>query len=49
MNFLAHFHLAWPDAGLVAGGLEGDYCGASSRKDSGATLASSSISASTTT
>ncbi|MBT4519978.1 MAG: DUF479 domain-containing protein [Halieaceae bacterium] len=26
MNFLAHFHLAWPDSGLVAGGLEGDYC-----------------------
>jgi acyl carrier protein phosphodiesterase len=25
MNFLAHFHLAWPDGGLVAGGLEGDY------------------------
>ncbi len=25
MNFLAHFHLAWPDKGLVAGGLEGDY------------------------
>ena len=25
MNFLAHFHLAWPDQGLVAGGLEGDY------------------------
>ena len=25
MNFLAHFHLAWPDADLVAGGLEGDY------------------------
>ena len=25
MNFLAHFHLAWPDAGLIAGGLEGDY------------------------
>lgn len=25
MNFLAHFHLAWPDRGLVAGGLEGDY------------------------
>lgn len=25
MNFLAHFHLAWPDVGLVAGGLEGDY------------------------
>ena len=25
MNFLAHFHLAWPDHGLVAGGLEGDY------------------------
>jgi len=26
LNFLAHFHLAWPDEGLVAGGLEGDYC-----------------------
>ena len=26
MNFLAHFHLAWPDDGLIAGGLEGDYC-----------------------
>lgn len=25
MNFLAHFHLASPDAGLIAGGLEGDY------------------------
>lgn len=25
MNFLAHFHLAWPDEGLVLGGLEGDY------------------------
>ena len=25
MNFLAHFHLAWPDQDLVAGGLEGDY------------------------
>ncbi len=25
MNFLAHFHLAWPDAELIAGGLEGDY------------------------
>jgi acyl carrier protein phosphodiesterase len=25
LNFLAHFHLAWPDHGLVAGGLEGDY------------------------
>ncbi len=25
MNFLAHFHLAWPDAGLIAGGLEGDF------------------------
>ena len=25
MNFLAHFHLAWPDGGLIAGGLEGDY------------------------
>ena len=25
MNFLAHFHLAWPDAQLIAGGLEGDF------------------------
>ena len=25
MNFLAHFHLAPPDAGPIAGGLEGDY------------------------
>ncbi len=25
MNFLAHFHLAWPDHRLIAGGLEGDY------------------------
>ena len=25
MNFLAHFHLAWPDEGLITGGLEGDY------------------------
>jgi len=25
VNFLAHFHLAWPDPGLIAGGLEGDY------------------------
>jgi acyl carrier protein phosphodiesterase len=25
LNFLAHFHLAWPDDDLVAGGLEGDY------------------------
>lgn len=25
MNFLAHFQLAWPDPGLIAGGLEGDY------------------------
>jgi acyl carrier protein phosphodiesterase len=25
MNFLAHFHLAWPDAGLVAGGLEDNF------------------------
>lgn len=25
MNYLAHFHLAWPDDGLVTGGLEGDY------------------------
>jgi acyl carrier protein phosphodiesterase len=25
VNFLAHFHLAWPDEGLVAGALEGDY------------------------
>ncbi|NQX88597.1 MAG: DUF479 domain-containing protein [Halioglobus sp.] len=26
MNFLAHFHLAWPESGLIIGGLEGDYC-----------------------
>jgi len=25
VNFLAHFHLASPDAGLIVGGLEGDY------------------------
>jgi acyl carrier protein phosphodiesterase len=25
VNFLAHFHLAWPDRGLLAGGLEGEY------------------------
>ena len=25
MNFLAHFHLAWPDDALLAGALEGDY------------------------
>jgi acyl carrier protein phosphodiesterase len=25
MNFLAHFHLAWPDEYLVLGGLEGDF------------------------
>jgi acyl carrier protein phosphodiesterase len=25
VNFLAHFHLAWPDEGLVLGGLDGDY------------------------
>ncbi|MFT4823936.1 MAG: acyl carrier protein phosphodiesterase [Halioglobus sp.] len=25
MNFLAHFHLAWPDEGMIAGGLEGDF------------------------
>jgi len=25
VNFLAHFHLAWPDQGLIAGGLEGDF------------------------
>ncbi len=25
MNFLAHFHLAWPDKGLLLGGLEGDF------------------------
>jgi acyl carrier protein phosphodiesterase len=25
VNFLAHFHLAWPDPGLVVGALEGDY------------------------
>lgn len=25
MNFLAHFHLAWPEEMLVVGGLEGDF------------------------
>ncbi len=25
MNFLAHFHLAWPGEGLLAGALEGDF------------------------
>ncbi len=25
MNYLAHFHLAWPEPALVAGALEGDY------------------------
>jgi acyl carrier protein phosphodiesterase len=25
MNYLAHFHLAWPDEQLVLGGLEGDF------------------------
>jgi len=25
VNFLAHFHLAWPDPGLVAGALDGDF------------------------
>ncbi len=25
MNYLAHFHLAWPEPGLIAGALEGDY------------------------
>jgi acyl carrier protein phosphodiesterase len=25
LNFLAHFHLAWPDEFLVVGGLEGDF------------------------
>jgi acyl carrier protein phosphodiesterase len=25
MNFLAHFQLAWPDPGLLVGGLEGEY------------------------
>jgi acyl carrier protein phosphodiesterase len=25
VNFLAHFHLAWPDEGLILGALEGDY------------------------
>lgn len=25
MNFLAHFQLAWPEEGLIAGALEGDY------------------------
>lgn len=26
MNFLAHFHLAWPEEALIVGGLEGDFC-----------------------
>lgn len=25
MNYLAHFHLAWPEEGLVVGALEGDF------------------------
>ena len=25
MNFLAHFHLAWPTTGLIVGALEGEY------------------------
>ncbi len=25
MNFLAHFHIAWPQEGLVVGALEGDF------------------------
>jgi len=25
LNYLAHFHLAWPEPGLLAGALEGDY------------------------
>ncbi len=25
MNYLAHFHLAWPDEALVIGGLEGEF------------------------
>ena len=25
MNYLAHFHLAWPDEQLVLGALEGDF------------------------
>lgn len=25
MNFLAHFHLAWPEEGLILGALEGDF------------------------
>ena len=25
MNFLAHFHLAWPNTGLIVGALEGEY------------------------
>lgn len=25
MNYLAHFHLAWPDVQLLLGGLEGDF------------------------
>ncbi|MEE4662094.1 MAG: ACP phosphodiesterase [Halieaceae bacterium] len=25
MNYLAHFHLAWPDENLIVGGLEGEF------------------------
>ncbi|MCR9105585.1 MAG: ACP phosphodiesterase [Gammaproteobacteria bacterium] len=39
MNFLAHFHLAWPDEGLVAGGLEGDYYKGPLRNDIHADIA----------
>jgi len=39
MNFLAHFHLAWPDPGLLAGGLEGDYYKGPLRDDLPADLA----------
>jgi acyl carrier protein phosphodiesterase len=40
VNFLAHFHLAWPDPGLVAGGLEGDYRKGLVSEDHGDSLAS---------
>jgi len=38
VNFLAHFHLAWPDEGLVAGGLEGDFYKGPLRDDLPVTL-----------
>jgi len=33
LNFLAHFQLAWPDDGLIAGALEGDYYKGPLRED----------------